>query len=95
MLYCSTTIIRRRALKFVGTTRFAMSTASDRKTELLDNLNKIKNQIPSASRDSVLLVAVSKLKPASDIQIAYDAGHRHFGKTFSLFMTNAQAHVFG
>jgi uncharacterized pyridoxal phosphate-containing UPF0001 family protein len=28
------------------------------------------------------LVAVSKLKPASDIQALYDAGYRHFGENY-------------
>jgi uncharacterized pyridoxal phosphate-containing UPF0001 family protein len=28
------------------------------------------------------LVAISKLKPASDIQALYDAGHRHFGENY-------------
>lgn len=55
-----------------------MSDHSARKTELLNNLQSIQDRIPSDSH--VVLVAVSKLKPASDIQIAYDSGHRHFGK---------------
>lgn len=28
------------------------------------------------------LVAVSKIKPASDIKALYDAGHRHFGENY-------------
>jgi uncharacterized pyridoxal phosphate-containing UPF0001 family protein len=28
------------------------------------------------------LVAVSKLKPASDIKALYDAGYRHFGENY-------------
>jgi uncharacterized pyridoxal phosphate-containing UPF0001 family protein len=27
-------------------------------------------------------VAISKLKPASDIQALYDAGYRHFGENY-------------
>lgn len=50
----------------------------DRKSELLENLEKIKSNIP----DSVTLIAVSKLKPASDVRVLYDAGHRHFGENY-------------
>jgi pyridoxal phosphate enzyme (YggS family) len=41
-----------------------------------ENLAKIKSNIPQ----DVTLVAVSKTKPISDIQEAYDAGHRVFGE---------------
>lgn len=34
------------------------------------------------SPGSINLVAVSKTKPASDIQALYDAGHRHFGENY-------------
>lgn len=47
-----------------------------------DNLLKIKESIPEA----VTLVAVSKTKPASDIQEAYNAGQRHFGENKALEM---------
>jgi len=40
------------------------------------NLNKIYNKIPK----DVLLVAVSKTKPVSDIKIAYNSGQLHFGE---------------
>ena len=40
------------------------------------NLNKIYNKIPK----DVLLVAVSKTKPVSDIKIAYNFGQLHFGE---------------
>lgn len=40
------------------------------------NLNKILDEIPK----NVLLVAVSKTKPISDIKIAYKSGHLHFGE---------------
>jgi pyridoxal phosphate enzyme (YggS family) len=45
-------------------------------TDIALNIAILKEQIPS----SVKLVAVSKTKPASDIRIAYDAGHRIFGE---------------
>jgi pyridoxal phosphate enzyme (YggS family) len=32
--------------------------------------------------EEITLVAVSKIKPASDIQAAYDAGQRHFGESY-------------
>ena len=41
-----------------------------------DNLAKINSTLP----EHVTLVAVSKTKPISDIQEAYDAGHRVFGE---------------
>lgn len=41
-----------------------------------ENLTKIKSTIP----DEVKLVAVSKTKPISDIQEAYDSGQRVFGE---------------
>ncbi len=43
---------------------------------ITENLNQIKSEIP----DYVDLVAVSKTKPAGDIQEAYDAGQRLFGE---------------
>ena len=41
-----------------------------------DNLEKINASIS----DDVVLVAVSKTKPISDLQEAYDAGQRVFGE---------------
>lgn len=41
-----------------------------------DNLKEIQQSLPNY----VTLVAVSKTKPAADIQEAYDAGQRHFGE---------------
>ena len=43
-----------------------------------ENLGKIKASIP----ENVILVAVSKTKPVSDIQEAYDAGQRVFGENY-------------
>ena len=56
-----------------------------RKTELLANYNKVKQMIDAeASTNSrpVTLLPVSKLKPASDIQILYDNGVRQFGENY-------------
>lgn len=49
-----------------------------------DNLNQIKSELDP---HNCLLVAVSKTKPASDIQKAYDAGHRDFGENKAQEMT--------
>ncbi|MDD1611997.1 MAG: YggS family pyridoxal phosphate-dependent enzyme, partial [Methylococcaceae bacterium] len=52
------------------------------------NLNLIRQQIRDycrlgkRSEDSVLLLAVSKTKPAQDIAEAYRAGQRHFGESY-------------
>ncbi|CAM1340526.1 YggS family pyridoxal phosphate-dependent enzyme [Tenacibaculum aestuarii] len=45
-------------------------------TGIKDNLQKIKSSLPK----HVTLVAVSKTKPVSDLQEAYDAGQRVFGE---------------
>ena len=47
-----------------------------------ENLLKIKAALP----ESVTLVAVSKTKPISDLQEAYDAGQRIFGENHALEM---------
>jgi uncharacterized pyridoxal phosphate-containing UPF0001 family protein len=39
------------------------------------------------------LVAISKLKPASDIKALYDAGHRHFGENYIQEMVDKAAAV--
>jgi len=43
---------------------------------IVENLHEIKNTLP----ENVHLVAVSKTKPISDLQEAYDAGQRIFGE---------------
>jgi pyridoxal phosphate enzyme (YggS family) len=43
---------------------------------IAENIIRIKSSLPS----NVTLIAVSKTKPASDIQKAYDAGQRIFGE---------------
>ncbi len=43
---------------------------------IAENINRIKSALPP----SVTLIAVSKTKPASDIQKAYDVGQRIFGE---------------
>ncbi len=52
------------------------------------NLNRISAQIKQAAEacnrdpDSVLLLAVSKRKPASDIRLAFELGQKHFGENY-------------
>lgn len=41
-----------------------------------EQLELLRSEIP----DNVTLIAVSKTKPLSDLQAAYDAGQRHFGE---------------
>ena len=47
-----------------------------------ENLESVRATIP----EGVTLVAVSKTKPSSDIQEAYDAGQRDFGENYPLEM---------
>lgn len=47
-----------------------------------ENLEKIRATVP----EGVTLVAVSKTKPVSDVQEAYDAGQRVFGENHALEM---------
>ncbi len=52
------------------------------------NLDHIRAQIAQAAKDcgrdpdSILLLAVSKKKPASDIRIAFEHGQKHFGENY-------------
>ncbi len=52
-----------------------------------ENLLSIKDALPSG----VTLVAVSKTKPVSDLQEAYDAGQRIFGENHALEMRDKHA----
>lgn len=57
-------------------------------SRLAENLTSVKARITLAAKDagrdpsSVTLVAVSKTKPAEDVQLAIDAGHRDFGENY-------------
>lgn len=59
-----------------------------RKAEITENLNVVAGRIVAAchacERDpaSVVLLAVSKTRPAEDVRSAYDAGQRHFGENY-------------
>lgn len=56
-------------------------------TLIAENIVKLKQQIPN----KVTLVAVSKTKPMSDLQEAYDAGQRVFGENKIQEMTDKHA----
>ncbi|KAF6032541.1 hypothetical protein EB796_009142 [Bugula neritina] len=67
-----------------------MSTASSN-SNLVENLSSVKDRVASSaakrtSKDNLTLlprlVCVGKTKPASDIQLVYDAGQRHFGENY-------------
>jgi pyridoxal phosphate enzyme (YggS family) len=48
-----------------------------------DNLKKVQERIHTLDKNhQVTLIAVSKTKPASDIQQAIDVGQRHFGENY-------------
>lgn len=53
---------------------------------LIDNYNEVKRNVEEACKKAVrdtsevTLIAVSKTKPVSDIQVIYDAGQREFGE---------------
>ena len=61
---------------------------SERATELAASLHDVQANVSAAAgaRDNAqnvpTLVAVSKLKPASDIMGCYEAGHRDFGENY-------------
>lgn len=64
----------------------ALASASpERSAEVQQKLAEIKSRVQqiATGRDrEPTLVAVSKYKPAADIQACYDTGHRHFGENY-------------
>ncbi|KAJ2004579.1 hypothetical protein GGI04_002562 [Coemansia thaxteri] len=57
--------------------------SSERRAEIEANLGGVGNAVrQSSSASGARLVAVSKLKPASDILAAYASGQRHFGENY-------------
>ena len=56
---------------------------------ICQNIQKIKESIP----EYVTLVSVSKTKPVSDIQTAYDCGQRHFGENKVQELTEKQSQL--
>lgn len=72
-----------------GLTRLAMSSSSitsERTADLHEALTEIRTRVqratPVSSSSAPTLVAVSKYKPASDVQACYDAGQRDFGENY-------------
>jgi len=57
-----------------------------RRSDLLENLAAVEARIENAlaiadrSRDEITLIAVTKFFPASDVEILYESGLRHFGE---------------
>ncbi|KAI1314656.1 hypothetical protein EDD11_001909 [Mortierella claussenii] len=69
--------------------RMSLEYTADRAQELVDNLTSVQTKIKQTLKtkgeaaQQARLVAVSKLKPASDILAAYEkTGHRHFGENY-------------
>lgn len=56
----------------------------ERQSEVLENLAEIRARVSAASlvHSTPSLVAVSKYKPQSDLQICYDDGQRDFGENY-------------
>ena len=52
-----------------------------------ENLNKVRATVPN----DVTLIAVSKTKPVTDLQEAYDAGQRIFGENKALEMRDIKS----
>ncbi|WVF67255.1 YggS family pyridoxal phosphate enzyme [Kwoniella sp. CBS 6097] len=67
---------------------------NDRAEELKENITSVQEEVDAAaagSSNKPRLVAISKLKPASDIKALYDAGHRHFGENYIQEMVDKAA----
>ncbi|ADV23882.1 conserved hypothetical protein [Cryptococcus gattii WM276] len=65
----------------------------DRAEDLKENIAAVQYDVAHAAGAGAKprLVAVSKLKPASDIKALYDAGHRHFGENYIQEMVDKAA----
>ncbi|CDZ97277.1 Proline synthetase co-transcribed protein [Phaffia rhodozyma] len=55
--------------------------SAERTNELKDAIKEVEDDV-KAINDKALLVAVSKLKPSSDIMALYNNGYRHFGENY-------------
>ncbi|WVQ84548.1 YggS family pyridoxal phosphate enzyme [Cryptococcus sp. DSM 104549] len=67
---------------------------AERASDLRENIASVQAEVDAAASGSSFkprLVAVSKLKPASDIQALYDAGYRHFGENYIQEMVDKAA----
>lgn len=59
------------------------------------NKEQYRKIIDELKADKVILVAVSKTKPAADIQELYDLGQRHFGENYVQELVEKQAELPG
>lgn len=68
----------------MSSTRNVDPAPQERAAELKESLEEIKARVESASGRPrpATLVAVSKLKPASDILACYELGQRDFGENY-------------
>ncbi|KAL3241031.1 pyridoxal phosphate homeostasis protein RNJ42_03123 [Nakaseomyces bracarensis] len=75
----------RRSVRSIMSSVKPIAYENARKEQLIEQFTAVKGmvdaEVPSGS-NKVLLLAVSKLKPASDIQILYDYGVRDFGENY-------------
>ena len=79
---CDDDMLRLIPIRRLLSTSPAMS-SSARSTELLASLTEIRERVQKASPGrTATLVAVSKYKPAEDIQACYEHGHRDFGENY-------------
>ncbi|KAG4413724.1 hypothetical protein IFR04_013119, partial [Cadophora malorum] len=61
-----------------------MKIDASRAKSLVEALQSVQSRVAKASAGrNVRLVAVSKLKPATDILALYQAGQRHFGENYA------------
>lgn len=75
--------MRSSARFFKNIPKMSINVEPSRKAELAANYDTILSSVRLAeSLRPVTLVAVSKLKPSSDIQALYDHGVRHFGENY-------------
>nr|KIR88207.1 YggS family pyridoxal phosphate enzyme [Cryptococcus tetragattii IND107] len=65
----------------------------DRAEDLKENIAAVQHDVDHAAGAGAKprLVAISKLKPASDIKALYDAGYRHFGENYIQEMVDKAA----
>ena len=81
-------LLHRVSIRRIPSRMSSASVLNDMLPLVVNNANivmeRIKETTMSINKDpsNVQLVAVSKTKPASDIQTLYDAGYRHFGENY-------------
>ncbi|PSK78865.1 YggS family pyridoxal phosphate enzyme [Candidozyma auris] len=76
---CFKTALQNRRLLTMSVER----ASAERAAELATNYDNVLSKVQNMSQEHrVRLVAVSKLKPASDILALYDHGVRHFGENY-------------